>query len=189
MRPINKPPGSSAPQTSDCIKSYGAMNANDPVIIQPLTCKMSCKIEILIRLFFENVEVFHNCLKLRYLFWPKNKTPFYRFVSDPVSDPDSDPDSNPDSYPDPKCFFLDPYRIRIRPKVSDPYGSGSGSATLNIWLVLAIQTVMPVGYTILLLSAKTRQGKQRNEASRLRKCFKRSQRYHSLGLRRSLFAN
>ncbi len=35
--------------------------------------------------------------------------------------------------------------------------------------MLAIQTVMPVGYTILLLSAKTRQGKQRNEVSRLKK--------------------
>ncbi len=44
----------------------------------------------------------------------------------------------------------------------------------NIWLVLAIQTVMPVGYTILLLSAKTKQGNQRNEASRLRKCIKKS---------------
>ncbi len=44
----------------------------------------------------------------------------------------------------------------------------------NIWLVLAIQTVMPVGYTILLLSAKTKQGNQCNEASRLRKCIKKS---------------
>ena len=33
---------------------------------------------------------------------------------------------------------------------------------------------MPVGYTILLLSAKTRQENQRNEASRLRKCIKKS---------------
>ncbi len=39
------------------------------------------------------------------------------------------------------------------------------------------------------LSAKTRQGNQRNEASHLRKCFKRAQRYHLLGMRRSLFAN
>jgi hypothetical protein len=31
-----------------------------------------------------------------------------------------------------------------------------------------------VGYTILLLSAKTRQGNQRNEASHLRKCIKKS---------------
>ena len=54
-------------------------------------------------------------------FWPENKTPFYRFVSNPVSDPVLDPDSNPD----PKCLF----RIRIRPKASDPYGSGS--ATLH----------------------------------------------------------
>ena len=33
---------------------------------------------------------------------------------------------------------------------------------------------MPVGYTILLLSAKTKQGNQHNEASRLRKCIKKS---------------
>jgi hypothetical protein len=39
--------------------------------------------------------------------------------------------------------------------------------------VLAIQTVMPVGYTILLLSEKN-QGNQCNEASRLRKCIKKS---------------
>ncbi len=45
------------------------------------------------------------------------------------------------------------------------------------------------GLHYLTLSAKTRQGKQRNEASCLRKCFKRAQRYHSLGMRRSLFAN
>jgi hypothetical protein len=29
----------------------------------------------------------------------------------------------------------------------------------NIWLVLTIQTVMPVGYTILLLSAENKVGK------------------------------
>jgi hypothetical protein len=45
MHPKNKPPGSSAPQTKiyTCTKSYGAMNANDPVIIQPITFKLSCK--------------------------------------------------------------------------------------------------------------------------------------------------
>ena len=40
--------------------------------------------------------------------------------------------------------------------------------------MLTIQTVMSVGYTVLLLSAKTRQENQRNEASRLRKCIKKS---------------
>jgi hypothetical protein len=55
--------------------------------------------------------------------------------------------------------------------------------------VLAIQTVMPVGYTILLLSAKTKQENQRNEASRLRKCIKKSSVLSSRGMRRSLFAN
>jgi hypothetical protein len=33
---------------------------------------------------------------------------------------------------------------------------------------------MLVGYTVLLLSAKTRQENQRNEASHLRKCIKKS---------------
>jgi hypothetical protein len=55
--------------------------------------------------------------------------------------------------------------------------------------MLAIQTVMPVGYTILLLSAKTRQENQRNEASRLKKCIKKSSALSSRGMRRSLFAN
>jgi hypothetical protein len=35
----------------------------------------------------------------------------------------------------------------------------------HIWLVLAIQTVMPVGYTILLLSAK--QGREINAMRRV----------------------
>jgi hypothetical protein len=39
--------------------------------------------------------------------------------------------------------------------------------------VLAIQTVMPKGYTILLLSAKQSRENQCNEA----KCIKRAQRY------------
>ncbi len=39
----------------------------------------------------------------------------------------------------------------------------------NIWLVLAIQTVMPVGYTILLLSAKQSRETQCNGASRFKK--------------------
>ncbi len=38
----------------------------------------------------------------------------------------------------------------------------------NIWLLLAIQTVMPVGYTILLLSAKQSRVNQCNGASRLK---------------------
>ncbi len=66
MHPRNKLPGSSAPQTSDeiytCTKSYGAMNANGPVISQPISCNWVAKIEILIKLF--HVEIFHNCLKL-----------------------------------------------------------------------------------------------------------------------------
>jgi hypothetical protein len=39
----------------------------------------------------------------------------------------------------------------------------------NIWLVLAIQTVMPVGYTILLLSVKQSRENQRNGVSRFKK--------------------
>jgi hypothetical protein len=55
--------------------------------------------------------------------------------------------------------------------------------------VLTIQTVMPVGYTILLLSAK--QGREINAMRRVisENVFKRAQRYHSHGMRRSLFAN
>ncbi len=46
------------------------------------------------------------------------------------------------------------------------------------WLMLTIQTVMSVGYTVLLLSAKTKQENQRNEASRLSEnVLKRAQRY------------
>jgi len=48
----------------------------------------------------------------------------YRFVSNPVSDPDSNPDL--------KCLFL----IRIRPKVSDPFGSGS--PTLQKYLIIVV---------------------------------------------------
>jgi hypothetical protein len=55
------------------------------------------------------------------LFWPEYKAPVYRFISDP--DSDSNPVSDPDSNPDPKRLF----RFRIRPKVSDPYGSGSAT--------------------------------------------------------------
>ncbi len=44
--------------------------------------------------------------------------------------------------------------------------------------MLTIQTVMSVGYTVLLLSAKTKQENQRNEASRLSEnVLKRAQRY------------
>jgi hypothetical protein len=38
----------------------------------------------------------------------------------------------------------------------------------NIWLVLTIQTVMPVGFTILLLYAENKQRNQRNGASRFK---------------------
>ncbi len=38
----------------------------------------------------------------------------------------------------------------------------------NVWLVLAIQTVMPVGYTILLLSAKQSRENQCSGASRFK---------------------
>jgi len=42
MPPRIKPPGRSAPQTSKQIYTW-AMNANDPVINQPITCKLSCQ--------------------------------------------------------------------------------------------------------------------------------------------------
>jgi hypothetical protein len=44
----------------------------------------------------------------------------------------------------------------------------------NIWLMLAIQTVMPKGYTILLLSAKQSRENQCNEVSRLKKMYQKS---------------
>ncbi len=94
-----------------CKKSYRAMNTNDPVISQPIPVLVNwvAEIEILIKLFLENVENIPQLSEITF-FWSENKTPFYLFVSDPVSDPVSDLDSNPD----PKCLF----RIRI--------GSGSG---------------------------------------------------------------
>ncbi len=97
---------------------------------------LSTKIKILIKLFIEKVEIFHNCLKLSF-FLPEIKTPFYWFVSDPVSDAFSDPDSNPD----PKCLF----RIRIWPKVYDPYGSGSGSGSATLLFVPLIKQLFCSG--------------------------------------------
>ncbi len=44
----------------------------------------------------------------------------------------------------------------------------------NIWLVLAIQTVMPVGYTILLLSAKQSRENHAMGQVLLRKMFQES---------------
>jgi hypothetical protein len=53
----------------------------------------------------------------------------------------------------------------------------------NIWLVLTIQIVMPVGYTILLLSAEMRKQSRENQcngASRFKeKCLRKAQRYQS----------
>jgi hypothetical protein len=69
------------------------------------------------------------------LFQPENKAPFYRYFSDPVSDPDLDPDLDPDSNPDQKRLF----RFRIRPKVSDPSGSGSGSRSARL-----VETVVKI---------------------------------------------
>jgi hypothetical protein len=57
------------------------------------------KIEILIKLFLENVK--YNCLKLSY------------FVLNI------------------RLLFPDLFRIRIRPKVSDPSGSGTLAESLN----------------------------------------------------------
>jgi hypothetical protein len=97
MRPRNKP-GSRAPQTSDeiytCTKSYGA------------------KFEILIKLFLENVEIFHNCLELPF-FGLKIRLLFTDLF---------------------RILFRIQFWIRIRSKVSDPYGPGSGSATLLLSL-------------------------------------------------------
>ena len=56
----------------------------------------------------------------------------------------------------------------------------------NIRLMLTIQTVMSVGSTVLLLSAKTKQENQCNEASRLSKnVLKRAQRYLTWNMEKS----
>ncbi len=50
----------------------------------------------------------------------------------------------------------------------------------NIWLVLKIQTVMPVGFTILLLYAENKQRNQWNGASSFKeKCPRKAQHYQS----------
>jgi hypothetical protein len=48
----------------------------------------------------------------------------------------------------------------------------------NILLVLTIQTVMPVGFTILVLYVENKQRNQRNGASRFKeKCLRKAQHY------------
>jgi hypothetical protein len=58
------------------------------------------------------------------------------------------------------------------------------------YLASAIQTVMPVGYTILLLSAKQSRENQCNKASRLKKMYQKSLALSiHFEMRRSPFAN
>ncbi len=67
----------------------------------------------------------YSIIVWNYLFWPKNKTPFYRLISDPVLDPVLNPDSNPE------CLF----RIRIGSgsgQKFQPYGSGTGSESATL---------------------------------------------------------
>jgi hypothetical protein len=60
----------------------------------------------------------------------------------------------------------------------------------NNWLVLAIQTVMPIGYTILLLSAKQSRENQCKEVIRLKKMYQKSSALSiRFEMRRSPFAN
>jgi hypothetical protein len=50
----------------------------------------------------------------------------------------------------------------------------------NIWLVLTIQTVMPVGFTNLLLYAANKQKNQCNGASHFKEeCLRKAQHYQS----------
>jgi hypothetical protein len=50
----------------------------------------------------------------------------------------------------------------------------------NIWQVLTIQTVMPVGFTILLLYAENKQRNQCNGASHFKEiCLSKAQHYQS----------
>ncbi len=56
----NKPPGSGAPAQ----KVTGQWMPMILLSVNQLLVKRVAKIEILIKLFLENVEIFHNCLKL-----------------------------------------------------------------------------------------------------------------------------
>jgi hypothetical protein len=65
IRPYSRPqvfPGRKYFYT--CTKRYGGMNANDPVISQPITCKLSCKNRNSDQIIPGNVEIYYNCLKL-----------------------------------------------------------------------------------------------------------------------------
>ena len=101
------------------------------LLVNQLLVNRVAKIEIQIKLFLENVEKFHNCLKI----------PFFGLKI--------------------RLLFTDLFRIRFRiriririqnvyfgsgsdpdpAKVSDPYGSGSGSgsATLLLSNVVVVQ--------------------------------------------------
>ncbi len=60
----------------------------------------------------------------------------------------------------------------------------------NIWLVLTTQTVMPVGFTILLLYAENKQRNQRNGASHfMEKCLREAQHYQSSLKEEKVLAN
>ncbi len=55
-----------------------------------------------------------------------------------ISDPDSNPDPKSGSETGSEMFISVPDRIRIRPKVSDPYGSGSGSGSGSATLLTPV---------------------------------------------------
>ncbi len=92
----------------------------------------------------------YSIIGWNYLFWPKNKTPFDRFVLDLVSDPDS--------------FISDPDRIRIWPKVSDSYGSGSGSGSGSATLPKTQRRVKTLRYAKFELANRCPELGQNNDS-------------------------
>jgi hypothetical protein len=77
------------------------------------------KIKILYKLLQENVKKY--VIVSDYLIFAWKKGSFYKFISD----------SNP------KCLFLFRIRIWFRPKVFDPYGSGSSSGSASSTLKMS----------------------------------------------------
>ncbi len=101
------------------------MNANDPVSSQPITCKLSSINQNSDQIILENVEIFHNCLKLpffglkiRLLFTDLFRIQVWIRFRIRI-----------------RMFISDPDRIRIQPKVSYPDPDPQHWSLLNFWAV------------------------------------------------------
>jgi hypothetical protein len=112
-----------------CTKRYGAMNASDPVISQPITCKLSCKNRNSDQIIPENVEIFYNCLKLPF-FGLKIRLLF-------------------------TYLFRIRFRIRIRIRIRYVYfGSGSDPDPAKSFGFLLIRFRIRIRYTALIRVAQ-----------------------------------